>query len=120
MTGVQTCALPIFRLSLGSGHGSFLNDEIVYQGTDYANATVKAYVSDFKPNAYIDVYRVNGDFLSSMNVKSSTTSSEWTITLASDAATQNNVFEDIIDNARIQAGSDGIIDFTEINPFGEP
>jgi hypothetical protein len=32
----------------------------------------------------------------------------------------NNAFEDIFDNARIEAGSDGIIDFTEQNPFGEP
>ena len=33
---------------------------------------------------------------------------------------QEAIVEDIIDNARIEAASDSIIDFTEVNPFGEP
>jgi hypothetical protein len=32
----------------------------------------------------------------------------------------DNAFDDIQDNGRIQSESDSIIDFTEINPFGEP
>jgi hypothetical protein len=32
----------------------------------------------------------------------------------------NTAFEDIQDNARIESEADGIIDFTETNPFGEP
>jgi hypothetical protein len=32
----------------------------------------------------------------------------------------NNAFEDVVDNARIESEADGIIDFTEHNPFGEP
>ena len=43
-----------------------------------------------------------------------------TYIVISDAALMNSAFEDIFDNARIEAGSDGIIDFTEHNPFGEP
>jgi hypothetical protein len=108
------------RISLGSGSGKFLNDEIVYQGSSLSTATSQALVYDFQPNAYIDVYRVQGDFSTSANVKGNTSSAQWTVTLASDAPTQNNAFEDIIDNARIEAASDGIIDFTEVNPFGEP
>ena len=108
------------RLSLGSGSGHFLNDEIVYQGTSVANSTAQALVYQFQPNAYIDVYRMQGDFTSSANVKGETSGAEWTITLASDAATMNNAYEDIFDNARIERAADGIIDFTEINPFGEP
>ena len=108
------------RISLGSGSGKFLNDEIVYQGSSLATATAQALVYDFQPNAYIDVYRMQGDFTSSANVHGNTSSAQWTVTLASDAPTQNNAFEDIIDNARIEAASDGIIDFTEVNPFGEP
>jgi hypothetical protein len=108
------------RISLGTGSGKFLNDEIVYQGSSLATATAQALVYDFEPNAYIDVYRIQGDFTTSANVKGNTSSAQWTVTLASDAPTQNNAFEDIIDNARIEAASDNIIDFTEVNPFGEP
>jgi len=111
---------PKIRISLGTGSGKFLNDEIVYQGSSLANATTQALVYDFQPNAYIDVYRIQGDFTTSANVKGNTSSAQWTVTLASDAATTNNAYEDIFDNARIEAASDGIIDFTEINPFGEP
>ena len=108
------------RISLGSGSGKFLNDEIVYQGSSLSTATAQALVYDFQPNAYIDVYRMQGDFTSTANVHGNTSSAQWTVTLASDAPTQNTPFEDIIDNARIEAASDGIIDFTEVNPFGEP
>jgi hypothetical protein len=111
---------PKIRISLGSGSGKFLNDEFVYQGSSTSNTTAQGYVHDFLPNQYIDVYRVQGQFASSANVKGETSGAEWTITLASDAALQNNAFEDIVDNARIEAAADGIIDFTEINPFGEP
>ena len=111
---------PKLRISLGSGSGKFLNDEIVYQGSSLSTSTAQALVYDFQPNAYIDVYRMQGDFTSSANVHGNTSSAQWTVTLASDAPTQNTPFEDIIDNARIEAASDGIIDFTEVNPFGEP
>ena len=111
---------PKLRISLGSGSGKFVNDEIVYQGSSLSTATAQALVYDFQPNAYIDVYRMQGDFTSTANVHGNTSSAQWTVTLASDAPTQNTPFEDIIDNARIEAASDGIIDFTEVNPFGEP
>ena len=108
------------RLSLGSGYGNFVNDELVYQGDSVANSTAQAFVYEFKPNAYVDVYRMQGDFSSSANVIGETSGAQWTITLASDAAIMNTPYEDIFDNQRIQRASDGIIDFTEINPFGEP
>ena len=60
------------RLSLGSGVGHFVNDEVVYQGTSVANSTAQALVYQFQPNAYIDVYRMQGDFTSSANVKGET------------------------------------------------
>jgi hypothetical protein len=112
---------PRTRISLSAGGtGSFLNDEIVYQGSNLSFATAQALVLDFVPNTHIDVYRMQGSFVSTTNVKGNTSNASWGITLVSDAATQNNAFEDIIDNARIEAASDGIIDFSETNPFGEP
>ena len=112
---------PRTRISLsGGGSGSFLNDEIVYQGSNLSFATAQALVLDFVPNTHIDIYRMQGSFVSTTNVKGNTSNASWGITLVSDAATQNNAFDDIIDNARIEAASDGIIDFSETNPFGEP
>jgi hypothetical protein len=112
---------PRTRISLAAGGtGKFVNDEIVYQGSSLASATAQALVYDFVPNTYIEIYRTQGDFVSTTNVKGDTSNANWSITLVSDAATQNNAFEDIIDNARIEAASDGIIDFSETNPFGEP
>lgn len=112
---------PRTRISLAAGGtGKFVNDEIVYQGSNLSTATAQALVYDFVPNAYIEIYRTQGDFVSTTTVKGDTSNANWSITLVSDASTQNNAFEDIIDNARIEAASDGIIDFSETNPFGEP
>jgi len=111
---------PKTRLSLSAGGtGKFVNEEIVYQGANLAFATAQALVYDYLPGQYVDVYRIQGNFASGI-VKGNTSSANWTISVVSDAATMNNVFEDIFDNARIEASSDGIIDFTEQNPFGEP
>ena len=109
---------PRTRLTLSSGGtGKFVNDEIVYQGTNLANATVTGLVYDFTPNTTIDVYRTIGTFNTGL-LKGNTSNAQWTISVVSDTATMNNAFEDIADNARIESESDAIIDWTETNPFG--
>lgn len=110
---------PRTRISLISGSGKFVNDEIVYQGANLSVATAQAIVHDFTPNTHVDLIRVKGTFASGQ-LKGNTSSALWTINTISDTATMNTAFEDIVDNARIEAESDGIIDFTETNPFGEP
>ena len=111
---------PKTRLFFASGgSGNFVNQEIVYQGTSLATANVQAYVHDHVSGQYVDVYRVQGNFGNGM-LRGNTSNSQWTINVISDTALMNSAFEDIFDNARIEAGSDGIIDFTEQNPFGEP
>ena len=101
------------------GTGNFINNEIVYQGANLAFATAQALVHEHGDGQYLDVYRVQGDFVSGA-ITGNTSSSNWTINVISDVASMNNAFEDIFDNARIEASSDSIIDFTEHNPFGEP
>jgi hypothetical protein len=109
---------PRTRLTLSAGGtGKFVNDEIVYQGTNLANATVTGLVYDFTPNTTIDVYRTIGTFNTGI-LKGNTSNAQWTISVVSDTATMNNAFEDIVDNARIESESDAIIDWTETNPFG--
>ena len=110
---------PRTRISLTSGSGKFINDEIVYQGANLSAATAQAVVYDFTPNTHIDIIKVKGTFASGQ-VKGNTSSALWTINTISDTATMNTAYEDIVDNARIEAESDGIIDFSETNPFGEP
>ena len=105
------------RISLTSGSGTFVNDEIVYQGTSLANASAKAIVYTFAKNTHIDIIRTEGTFVSG-NVRGNTSSANWIINTISDTATMNTAFEDIVDNARIEAEADGIMDWTETNPFG--
>lgn len=112
---------PKIRLSFSAGGtGGYLNDEIVYQGSSLASANAQAIVHDYVAGQYVEVYRVQGNFTTGLLKGNTSTSTSRTISVVSDAATMNNVFEDIFDNARIEASSDGIIDFTERNPFGEP
>ncbi len=110
-------AYPRTRISLISGSGTFVNDEIVYQGTSLANSTAQAIVYTFIPNSHINIIRTQGTFVSG-NVRGNTSSSNWIINTISDTATMNTAFEDIVDNARIEAEADGIMDWTETNPFG--
>ena len=112
-------AYPRTRIALSTGTGKFVNDEIIYQGPNLSFSTAQAVVYDLTPNIHVDVIRVQGNFVSG-NVVGNTSGAQWIINTISDTATMNNAFEDVVDNARIESESDGIIDFTENNPFGEP
>lgn len=104
------------------GSGNFIADEIVFQGTDLANATAQAIVHTWSPStSKLDVFRVQGTFANSANTVGVTSGATYQTTgLINTGAFDNNLFEDIADNTRIQNEADGILDFSEINPFGEP
>ena len=111
---------PRTKISLAAGGtGKFVNDEIVYQGANLTYATAQAIVYDFTPNTHIDIIRVQGTFASG-NVYGNTSSANWNSITVDDTAYMNTAFEDMQDNARIEGESDSIIDFSEVNPFGEP
>jgi hypothetical protein len=110
---------PRTNISLISGTGKFINDEIIYQGANLASATVQGLVYDFTPNSAISVYRTKGTFIAGQ-VKGNTSGAIWSSNTGDDLTPYNTVFEDIVDNKRIQTEGDSIIDFTEVNPFGEP
>jgi hypothetical protein len=110
---------PRTRISLLSGSGKFLNDEIVYVGSNVSSSSAQALVYDFVPNSYVDVYRTIGKFTTG-TLNGNTSNAQWAIGTVSDTITLNNAFEDIIDNDRIQSEASDIIDFSEVNPFGEP
>ena len=108
---------PRQKVSLTTGSGKFLNDEIVYQGANVSVATAQALVHDFSPNTHVDIYRVKGTFASGQ-IKGNTSGAIWTINTIADKF--DDAFEDIQDNNRIETEADSIIDFSETNPFGEP
>jgi hypothetical protein len=110
----------------GVGAGAFANDEIVFQSTDntLANASATAIVHSWTNTASartLDLYRINGTFANNSNTIGATSGAYYTTSgLADQTAFDNDIFEDIADNTRIQNESDEILDFSETNPFGEP
>jgi len=117
------------RLSFTSsgGSGTYEQDEIIYQSADstLANATAQAIVYSFStaPLA-LDVIRTQGTWANGNVLIGATSNARYNmITLPSESANSvfdNSAFEDITDNTRIESEADGILDFTEHNPFGEP
>lgn len=105
---------------VAGGSGTFIPDEIVYQGTSLANATVTATVHSSVPGSQLYVYRPSGIFATSTQVKGNTSGAIWNVSTTSDTTTMDNAFEDVVDNNRIEGEADNVIDFTEHNPFGEP
>ena len=108
---------PRVRIALQNGSGTFVQDEIIYQGANVEYATASAYVDVMYPNTSVDIYFVEGQFVSG-NVKGYSSNADWSIHVY-DSPSMNVIFEDLADNDRIEASSDSIIDFTEHNPFGE-
>jgi len=83
--------------------------------------TTTEYEGDFLSTRYIDVVQVKGSFVSGTTLKGNTSNAIWTMDeAADDMVPLDNAFEEINDNYGIETESDSIIDFTEVNPFGEP
>jgi hypothetical protein len=104
------------------GNGVYAVDEIIYQGADLANATFQATAHSWTPSLrQLDVVLTKGTYANNTVTKGVTSGASWTsYGVADDAYHENDAFEDIIDNSRIEAEANSIIDFTEHNPFGEP
>ena len=111
----------ILELNLNAGGTStFQRFEIVYQGSNLATATAKAIVAGWNlPTQKLKVRNVKGAFVGGTLVKGSTSNAQWTLNGAPDLLNNVNV-GNIEDNDILESEADGIIDFTEINPFGEP
>jgi hypothetical protein len=62
---------------------------------------------------------VYGAFTGGTLIKGVTSNAQWTLNEAPDVMRNINN-ENMEDNERVEQEADGIIDFTEINPFGEP
>jgi hypothetical protein len=103
------------------GSGSFIPGEVVYQGSSLALANAKAIVYTYEADAALDVIRFQGTFANGVPVIGNTSGANRAAIYADDNTQVNeNIFEDDADNVIIENEAEGIIDFTEHNPFGEP
>tara|TARA_R110000868_G_scaffold157709_2_gene385117 strand:- start:2625 stop:3515 length:891 start_codon:yes stop_codon:yes gene_type:complete len=113
-------AYPRTQISLrAGGSGTYVPDEIVYQGANVATATATATVHNYVTGSQLYVYRVIGTFAANTVIKGNTSNAIWNVSTTSDTATMDNSFEDVVDNNRIEGEADDVIDFSERNPFGE-
>ena len=110
------------QLTLAAGgSGTFVAEEIAYQGTTLANATFQSVVYDFTAaTRKLNVIRTIGTFANNTLTKGATSGASWTsFGTANTSYNDNTAFEDIIGNSLIEGEADSIIDFSETNPFGE-
>ena len=116
----KRASLPLANTTVfPAGTGSFVPGEIVYQGSSLATANAQAIVHSYTAHSSVNIIRVQGSFASG-NVRGNTSSAlRSAISYNDDTQVGNSIFEDIADNVRIETESDGILDFTEHNPFGE-
>ena len=110
------------RLALANtGSGSYLVNEIVYQGANLAHSTAQAVVYRYEPAASLDVIQVRGNFVSGKNIIGNTSNAIYSCFAENtDTQVDNNTFEDLVNNVQIEQEADGIIDWSESNPFGTP
>jgi hypothetical protein len=97
--------------------------EIVYQGSDLANANAQGIVHTVNTigNNYLQLIRVQGNFANGTIIIGATSNARYgMIGTIDDMTPFDTTTEDLIDNYDIEFESDDIIDFTEVNPFGEP
>lgn len=108
-----------------NGSGVFAPTEVVYQGTNLESSSARAIVYSFdsrNTSNTLTMIRVQGVFASGA-VKGANSGAVWTANistmLAADLMEMENPFEDIMDNKKLEIEGEGIIDWTEKNPFGE-
>jgi hypothetical protein len=110
------------QLTLAAGgSGTFVAEEIAYQGTTLANATFQSVVYDFTAaTRKLNVIRTIGTFANNTLTKGATSGASWTsFGTANTSYNDNTAFEDVMDTSLIEGEADSIIDFSETNPFGE-
>jgi len=100
------------------GFGTYQDHEVVYQGTNLASATAKAYVSSWdKPTRNLILRNAKGEFASNTVIKGSMSGANWFMVSGDVQEDANDTFDD---NIRIEQEADNILNWDEANPFGSP
>lgn len=103
------------------GTGDFDQDEVVFTGTDLANATARAIVVVWDATERLLVLnKVVGTFVDGDVVENEALTVSHTIAAGGAPPVANVPADEGADNFDIQQEADTIIDFSEDNPFGDP
>jgi Virus neck protein len=105
-------------LTVGTGTGNYTVGEIVFQSLDstYANSYTSATVKNWAPTSNtLSVTNISGEFVSNTIIG---VSSNAQYILSTYDPLNVNVQNENYDNKFISTSSNGIIDFSESNPFG--
>lgn len=103
--------------TLSSGTGSYLQREIVYQGTDLANANTFGTVQGWDlPTKVLRLSNITGEFSNTVLIIGSESNAQYTI--ASYDPLNEPQLENAWDNKVVENEVSGVIDNSEINPLG--
>jgi hypothetical protein len=93
--------------------GNFQFNEVITGSRSGATARVRSWNAS---ENILDVYEVTGTFVTNENVVGSTSSASHAIRSVNDYP----VDDGYVDNQEFELEADAILDFSEINPFGQP
>jgi hypothetical protein len=102
-----------------TGTGYYEIKEIVYQSADQtqANATVVAIVQSFIPSSNtLTVTNIAGEFVDGGTIIGATSNARYS--LMNFDPLLDNSFSETYDNKHIDLSSEGVVNFSETNPFG--
>ena len=112
-------AYPRTLISLKNGNGTFTNEEVVYQGESLNTATAFATVYSHAISNTLTIIKPNGFFAANGIIFGATSGTQRTFVSQDDMTPKDSSFEDIEDNNLFKTESNGLIDFSETNPFSE-
>lgn len=116
---IEHSAAYTLSFNLSTGSGNYIQDEIVYQGSNLTYATATAEVKHWIPQTNVlEVINVKGNFISAANLIGSQSNTRYMVASLDDLA--DLVDYDDSDNRVIQTEANTFIDLSEINPFGVP
>ena len=101
-----------------TGSGEYQNNEYIYVGDNFETSNTTAKVLSWNSiDSVLKITDIVGTFSVSQNVIGQTSGAEYTISTTPN--TQVFVNDSTADNVTIETEADGIIDFSETNPFSE-
>lgn len=106
-------------LNLGSGSGYYQIKEIIYQAPDdtHANATTVAIVQTFIPSSNtLTVTNIAGEFTSALPIIGASSNARYNLTTFDPL--EDHSFSETYDNKHIDLSAEGVVNFSENNPFG--
>jgi hypothetical protein len=105
------------QLTVANGSLSYKVDEQIYQGSSLAGSTASATVVDFNnTTGILNVYNVVGDFATGSNLIGVKSNTVRNVTKIDDQIQTSNEYSD---NITFETEGDGVLDFSELDPWSE-